>query len=123
MSNRTAAVAASLIRLIPLIPPISLIVAPQATAAGPLVTYFVHSEGSSLSSISYYDAEHKLQQIRDVSSPWSLTFTSQAAYPLYAVSAQTAGTDVDCQITLDGQVVSGRSASGPHSLAACSSLG
>ena len=113
MSRRTAAVAALLIPLIPLIG------APEATAAGPWVSYGVHSNGS-LSSISYYDAMHRLQQIRDVASPWVLSFRSQGTYPMYSVSAQTTGTDVACQITLDGQVVG---QAGGTSFAGCSSLG
>lgn len=113
MVHRTAAVAAALIPLIP------LIVAPEATAAGPLVIYEVASNGS-LSSITYYDAMHEMQQIRDVAPPWGLTFTSQATYPTYAVSAQTTGTDVSCQIVLNGQLVSQRGLTGsPRSLAGC----
>jgi hypothetical protein len=113
MSHRTAAVAATLITLIP------LIAAPKATAAGPLVVYDVGSNGP-LSSISYYDATHQMQQITNVASPWELTFRSQETYPTYAVSAQTTGTDVNCQILLDGRVVNQNGVTGnPHSLAGC----
>ena len=115
MSRRTAAVAALLIPLIP------LIAAPEATAAGPFVVYGVNSNGS-LSTISYYDANHQLQQISNVTAPWSLSFQSNDTYPWYSVSAQTTGTEVACQITLDGQVVDQAGGTGSHSLAGCSSL-
>jgi Mycobacterium membrane protein len=113
MSHRTAAVAAALIPLI------SLIAAPEVTAAGPVVTYNVISD-ASLSSITYYDATHQLQQILNIASPWNLAFTSQDTYPVYSLSAQTTGTSVACQITVNGQVVSQRGGTGPRSLAGCS---
>jgi hypothetical protein len=113
MSHRAAAVGAALIPLIPLIAP------PEATAAGPLVVYDVGSN-ASLSSITYYDAVHQMQQITNVASGWELTFRSQANYPTYAVTAQTTGTEVHCQILLDGQVVNQQGLTdSPHSLAAC----
>ena len=87
-----------------------------------MVSYYVDSDGS-LSSISYYDANHQLQNLLDVPAPWSLSFRSHETYPVYSVSAQTKGTEVACQITLDGQVVSQRGATGKHSLAGCSSVG
>jgi len=87
-------------------------------AAGPLVTYQVTSNGS-LSSISYYNAMHEMQTILNVAPPWSLTFTSQATYPSYTVSAQTTGTEVACQIILNGQVVNQRAGAGRNSLAGC----
>jgi len=112
MSNRAAAVAAALIPLIP------LTAAPEASAAGPVVSYGVHSDGS-LTSINYYDATNKVVQILNVPSPW-LTFTSQDNYPLYSVSAQTTGTSVACEILVNGEVVSQAGGTGPHSLAGCS---
>jgi hypothetical protein len=113
MSYRAAAVAAALIPVLP------LIAAPEATAAGPLVSYGVHSDGS-LTSINYYDATNKVRQILNVASPWGLTFTSQDNYPIYSVSAQTSGTSVACEILVNGEVVSQAGGTGPHSLAGCS---
>jgi Mycobacterium membrane protein len=115
MSRRIAAVAALLLPLIP------LIAAPEATAAGPWVVYSVNSNGS-LSSISYYDGNHQLQNLLDVPAPWRVSFRSQETYPVYSVSAQTKGTEVSCQITLDGQVVGQAGQTGSHSIAGCSSL-
>jgi hypothetical protein len=113
MSHQRAAIAAALITVIPLIS------APKAKADGPLVVYDVGSNGS-LSSISYYDATHQMRQLLNVPAPWELTFRSQAPYPTYAVSAQTTGTDVNCQIVLDGRVVNQDGVHGnSHSLAGC----
>lgn len=63
---------------------------------------------------------HQMQQILDVPVPWGLTFRSQSPYPTYAVSAQTTGTDVSCEIILDGQIVNQRGITGNrNSLAGC----
>jgi len=113
MSLRVAAVAAALTPLV------SLIAAPEATATGSVVDYSVHSDGP-ISSITFHDAAHKVQQILNVAAPWGLTFVSQDSYPYYSLAAQTTtGTFVSCQITVNGQVVSQAGGEGPHSVAGC----
>ena len=113
MSLRTAAVAAALTPLI------ALIAAPEATATGPAVDYSVHSDGP-ISSISYNNATHQLEQVLNVRDPWGLNFVSQDNYPYYSLAAQTTtGTFVSCQITVNGQIVSQAGGEGPHSVAGC----
>ena len=82
MSLRTTAVAAVLTALVP------LVAAPEAGATGPEVDYSVHSDGP-ISSVTYHDATHKVQQILNVRDPWAMTFISQDNYPYYSLAAQT----------------------------------
>lgn len=113
MRFRTAAVAAALT------PVVSLVAAPEATAAGPVVDYSVHSDGP-ISSISYHDASHNLEQILNVADPWGLTFVSDDTYPYWSLAAQTTtGTFVSCQIKVNGEIVSQAGGVGPHSVAGC----
>lgn len=88
------------------------------TAAGGTVTYEVESDGS-LSTVTYFDELNNEKQVTDVASPWNMTFTSQATYPIYGLGAQTSGEHVSCKISVDGKVRDQKSATGRYAVVNC----
>ena len=86
---------------------------------GDTVTYTVSSDGP-LVSVSYYDEMDNMRQLTDQPANWSTTFTSEATSGLFSVGAQTTGEQVNCQITINGEVRDQKSAVGRYSLANCS---
>jgi hypothetical protein len=59
------------------------------------------------------------KQVSDVSAPWSMTFTSQATYPIYGLGAQTTSLHVSCQISINGQVKDTQTATGRYAVVNC----
>jgi hypothetical protein len=97
----------------------SLIAAPVAAAdPGDTVTYTAKSD-APLSLVTYYDGMNDMQQLHDQSSHWYLTFTSMAANALLALTVQTTGQQVSCEINVNGSVRDQKSTAGPDALAAC----
>jgi hypothetical protein len=115
MMTRFAALAALLMAA-------SLTTATAAGAApGDTVTYNVESDGP-LMLVSYRDGMDNMQQLTDQPVPWSNSFTSQATYGLFAVSAKTTGERVSCEIIVNGEVRDQKSSNGRHTLADCSAV-
>ena len=99
----------------------SLTTAPFAVAdPGDTVTYSASSD-APLSSVTYYDATNTMQQLRNQSSHWYLTFTSTATNALLGLTAQTTGEHVSCEINVNGSVRDQKSTVGRGTVAICSS--
>ena len=82
----------------------SLIAAPGAVAdPGDTVTYSANSD-APLSLVTYYDGMNNMQQPHNQSSHWYLTFTSRATNGLFALTVQTTGEQVSCEINVNGSV-------------------
>jgi outer membrane biosynthesis protein TonB len=94
----------------------------SSTSASPTVTYEIESDGS-LSSVTYFDGMNDEKQVTDVASPWSMTFTNQATYPIYGLGAQTTGTHVSCKISINGQVRDQKSSTGRYAVVNCNASG
>jgi Mycobacterium membrane protein len=96
-----------------------------ATAAGAepgdTVTYNVESDGP-LMVVLYRDEMDNVQQLTNQPVPWSTSFTSEATYGLFAVSARTSGERVSCEIIVNGEVRDQKSGNGRHILADCSAV-
>jgi hypothetical protein len=97
-----------------------LVSAPSAQAGGN-VQYSVVSDGSLL-SVVYFDGLNDQKILNSVAAPWSTSVASVATYPLYGVTAQTQGTQVACQILVNGKVVDQKSAVGRYSVVNCSAV-
>lgn len=97
----------------------SLVAAPFAIAdPGDTVTYSANSD-APLSSVTYYDATNTLQQLRNQSSHWYLTFSSTATKALLALTVQTTGEHVSCEINVNGSVRDQKSTVGRGTVAIC----
>ena len=91
----------------------ALITAPGA-GADPVDTYvYTVSSDGQLTSVSYLDANNNLQILDNQTSPWSLTFTrSQGTPGLADVTGFTTGSQVSCQISVNGSVKAEKSGAG-----------
>jgi hypothetical protein len=97
----------------------SLIAAPVAVAdPGDTVTYSANSD-APLSLVTYNDGINTMQQLRNQSSHWYLTFTSSATHALLALTAQTTGEQVSCEINVNGSVRDQKSTVGRGTVARC----
>jgi hypothetical protein len=92
--------------------------APPAHAAGETVDYYISSNGP-LMSVSYYDGMNEMTQETDVAAPWHRSFVVQATYGLHSISAQTNGTQVSCEVDVDGQMVDHQTTVGRYTVAVC----
>jgi Mycobacterium membrane protein len=97
----------------------SLIAAPVAIAnPGDTVTYSANSD-APLSFVTYYDGMNTMQQLHNPSSHWHLTFTSQAADAQFALTVQTTGQQVSCEINVNRSVRDQKSTAGRDTVATC----
>jgi Mycobacterium membrane protein len=97
----------------------SLIAAPVAIAnPGDAVTYSANSD-APLSLVTYYDGMNTMQQLYNQSSHWYLTFTSQAADAQFALTVQTTGQQVSCEINVNRSVRDQKSTAGRDTVATC----
>jgi hypothetical protein len=97
----------------------SLIAAPVAIAnPGDTVTYSANSD-APLSLVTYYDGMNTMQQLHNQSSHWYLMFTSQAADAQFALTVQTTGQQVSCEINVNRSVRDQKSTAGRDTVATC----
>jgi len=97
----------------------SLIAAPVAIAnPGDAVTYSANSD-APLSVVTYYDGMNTMQQLHNQSSHWYLTFTSQAGDAQFALTVQTTGQQVSCEINVNRSVRDQKSTAGRDTVATC----
>lgn len=94
------------------------VVAPPA-AAERQFTYTVQSDAPLLSA-SFYDGMDNMQTLTNLPTSWTQTFNSQATYQFHSISTQTNGTQVMCQITVDGALADRKSATGRYAVVTCS---
>lgn len=97
------------------IPPLT---AQAPVSAGKTITYEVISD-ATLQSVTYFDANDAEKQQTDVAAPWSLTVTNTSTYVIAGLGAQTNGQSVTCRITVDGQVVDQKTATGQYAVVNC----
>ena len=97
----------------------ALLAAPAAHASGEQVTYQVQSDGPIM-SVSYFDAINDIQIQQNLPSSWSQTINSRSTYQLHTISTQTTGTQITCQIQINGQVIDEKSATGRYATVVCS---
>jgi hypothetical protein len=70
-------------------------------------------------SVSYYDDMDEMQQVQNVSAPWSKSFVGQATYGLHSIGAQTTSTHVSCEVDINGSAVDRKSAVGRYAMVVC----
>lgn len=97
----------------------AITLAPPAHAVGEQITYTVRSD-SSIMSVNYFNQLNDMTTEQNLSSQWQRSFTGQATYQFASMSAQTSGTQVACQISVNGSVRDTKSASGRYAVVVCS---
>lgn len=100
---------------------VSVLVFAPTASAGSKVEYQVVSDGS-LSTVVYFDGINDQQILSGAPASWSASVNNVATYPLYGVTAQTSGTQVSCQILVNGAVKDQKSAVGRYSVVNCTAL-
>jgi len=65
--------------------------------------YVLRSDGPIMSA-SFFDGMNEMQTVSGLPASWSQTFTSQATYQMHSISAQTSGTQISCQVIVNGLV-------------------
>ena len=73
----------------------------MALLAASLIAAPVANSDAPLSLVTYYDGMNTMQQLHNQSSHWYLTFTSQAANAQSALTVQTTGQQVSCEINVN----------------------
>jgi hypothetical protein len=97
----------------------SMIFAAPANAAGDTVRYEVQSN-ARLNTVTYFDYIGDIgQDTSPAGSSWSLTFQNVADYSFYSVSAQTNGTQVACQLYVNGALVDSNTSTGKYTIVDC----
>jgi hypothetical protein len=93
--------------------------AAPANAAGDTVRYEVQSN-ARLNTVTYFDYIGDIgQDTSPAGSTWSLTFQNVADYSYYSVSAQTNGTQVACQLYVNGALVDSDTSTGKYTIVDC----
>lgn len=97
----------------------ALTLAAPAHATGERITYTVTSD-APLMSVNYFNAINDMTQQSNLPAQWSTTFTGQATYQMVSMSAQTTGTQVACQVSVNGQLRDSKTATGRYAVVLCS---
>lgn len=97
----------------------ALLAAPVAHASGEQFTYQVQSDGPIM-SVNYFDAINDIQIQQNLPSSWSQTINSRSTHQFHTISTQTTGTQIMCQIQVNGQVIDQKSATGRYAVVVCS---
>jgi hypothetical protein len=92
---------------------------PTATAAGGQFTYILQANGP-ISSASFFDGINEMRTITDLPASWSQTFANQATYQMHSISAQTDGTQISCQVIVNGSVADQQATTGRYTVVTCS---
>lgn len=96
----------------------AITLAAPAHATGERITYTVTSNAPLL-SVSYFDPINDMTQVHNVDAPWYVSFLGQATYQMASMSAQTNGTQVACQISVNGTVRDTKTATGRYAVVVC----
>src|ERR1700742_3788344 len=78
------------------------------------ITYEVFGDLSGWGRVSYWDVNSKPIAVDLTTLPWAHTETTVLTTATADVTAQVAGPNIGCRITVDGQVRSERTATGEH---------
>jgi Mycobacterium membrane protein len=70
--------------------------------------------------VSFYDQMNEMQSLTNLGvSSWSRAFVGKATYQLSAISAQTNGNQVTCQVIKNGSVVAEQTTIGRYTMSVC----
>ena len=86
------------------------------------ITYEVFGDLSGWGRVSYWDVGSRPVAVELTMLPWAHTETTVLTTATADVTAQVAGGNVGCRITIDGQVRSEHSAAGEHAGVWCQVL-
>ncbi|WP_216910303.1 MmpS family transport accessory protein [Nocardia noduli] len=98
------------------VPPLT---APQPAGTGVDVVYEVISDASTLPSVTFVDGNSAMQQQAPTTAPWTKKFVNNSTYVILGLSAQTNGNTVTCRISVDGQIIDEKTATGKYALVIC----
>jgi hypothetical protein len=96
----------------------AITLAAPANAQGERITYTVASNAPLL-SVNYFNALDEMTTESNTGSQWEKTFTGQSTYQMVSIGAQTTGTQVACQVAINGQTRDSKTATGKYSMVVC----
>ena len=86
------------------------------------ITYEVFGDFGGWGQASYWNADVKPVHVELTTLPWSHTETTVLTVPTADITAQEAGGNISCRITVDGVVRSEHTAAGNHAAVWCQVL-